>query len=1614
MKGKLLQKLIAVVLVMCMTLTNFIFVATSTVYALSATTQLEGGNIVFEAYFKNDNEKVTQKSASIKEGESLFVALELKAGKLQEAKIKIDNANFKIVDDKVSSKFINSINTKTNEIVLNEISYNDSKNGVIEIELPIKFEEAQTINTSYFEMENSISLSGKYINSSEIGKTINSDPISTKLRWTESTVKVGWNGSIEKIIALDDKVLVQAEIESTYKDLYFPKESEKVTISVPKVKGITPSYVVLADGEKLDTSKITDNITTQNITFVNDFKDGENIKWNKLGNTYKVIYVYDGITSLEEPLELKATVETKIFNRDAMTSEELNFDSKVLEGTISSVTAKSTSDNIYKGFMYANSNKTTYSEEYKIEMSYVNNLSTVFELQEDNFKTENAGTITTNNKTEYNKITINKENLIKILGDKGTLKLIPDNKSLSEITINKSTSADENGNIVIDYEKIKDSHNITVEVVSAQNEGTLKLAVEKSILGNAGYDKETLKTINAIETTVKSYTKGIEGQSTATATTQLKETVTEATLTMNNNNVLSTTTQNDIEFIATLKTGTMDTDLLKAPTVKIVLPEEVAKTELTSVSALYAEEELKIASSEVIEDGKAILVKLDGEQFNYNNKLVEGIKLTINAKITLKESAISRETKIEMKYTNENSVENEYTASTPVSIQAPYGVITKTVLNAEFENQNKGTQTIATSIVNNYEKSIESIAIIGTMPKIEVSREDFEKTIKDSFKTTVNDVNVKVEYSKDEENFDENFENAKLYKVIVENSKLESGEKITLTFKMDVAQILTNYKLAFVSDGSEQVQNLKIDKITSNLGDIEFKDLDEENKEPSEAKDPLQFTAVARTANNEVKDKDEVVEGQVIRYTYTLTNNTNKDMTNIKFTANHENVNVFEYKTEEQPDSLNPGHNTNFTIEKEIDGKSNFEYEIETLGAGQTRRITYQVRVKEDADQISNNAKVTGEDVEEKTIQTSNPVKEAQLKLELSSNVAQEYPVAKDLIFSTDFIVKNISDEKLENITVSYTIPKSFEYEDINEVEPTNNYTVIQKDKNILIFNIKELAPGAQKVMTVSLKAITDNEKKKTEFLKYSAVVNNKIYYSNESTVGVIARNNTNFEASQTTNVDTDTLKTGDNLIYTIKIKNVSDIKDVVMVSDNVPEAAVINKAYYTKGNETNQISEIANNTVTEHISLDAGEEASLNIETTVDESKTGKEEITNYATVIGNYTEKAIKTNEVTHKLQANIKEDSKKSEDGSQSEAEGTDSIVDGTSKDAKLESKVDIKQSISGVAWIDENKNGVRENTEKTLSGIKVSIANVETGKYVTDSNGDKIEITTNTNGEYKFENISNGKYIVVFTYDNTKYRNTEYRASSATDKTNSDIITSKLSTSNDDINYGVTDTLELNDESLENIDAGFIENEIFDLNLNKYVTKITVQNSSGTVVKQYSNEQLAKIEIDSRNLAGSTVLVEYTIEVKNEGEIAGYANEIVDYIPKDLTFNSQMNKQWYTSTDGNLHTTALAKELINPGESKTITLILTKTMTENNTGLTSNKAEIAKSSNELSVPDKDSKAGNSIQTEDDISTAEMIISIRTGLEFTIGIIIAIIAVTATGIIIYTKKRKEVSHE
>ena len=149
---------------------------------------------------------------------------------------------------------------------------------------------------------------------------------------------------------------------------------------------------------------------------------------------------------------------------------------------------------------------------------------------------------------------------------------------------------------------------------------------------------------------------------------------------------------------------------------------------------------------------------------------------------------------------------------------------------------------------------------------------------------------------------------------------------------------------------------------------------------------------------------------------------------------------------------------------------------------------------------------------------------------------------------------------------------------------------------------------------------------------------------------------------------------------------------------------------------------------------------------------------------------------------------------------------------------------------------------------------------------------------------------------------------------------------------------------------------------------------MQTVNGTKTTEYSKQQLVREEIQKKYLVGATVLVEYTMEITNVGELAGYVTQITDYIPNDMKFYSELNTQWYVGEDGNLYNTTLASTIINPGETKTIKLILSKTMTKENTGTTTNIVEISDAIN--------SKEYNDIELNNNQSKAEIIINTATG--------------------------------
>lgn len=67
--------------------------------------------------------------------------------------------------------------------------------------------------------------------------------------------------------------------------------------------------------------------------------------------------------------------------------------------------------------------------------------------------------------------------------------------------------------------------------------------------------------------------------------------------------------------------------------------------------------------------------------------------------------------------------------------------------------------------------------------------------------------------------------------------------------------------------------------------------------------------------------------------------------------------------------------------------------------------------------------------------------------------------------------------------------------------------------------------------------------------------------------------------------------------------------------------------------------------------------------------------------------------------------------------------------------------VERKVSGVAWFDNNHNGVRESTDRLLAGVNVTLLN-KNGKTVTSMNGKPCTTVTDQNGHYELSAIPGG--------------------------------------------------------------------------------------------------------------------------------------------------------------------------------------------------------------------------------------------------------------------------------
>jgi len=305
-----------------------------------------------------------------------------------------------------------------------------------------------------------------------------------------------------------------------------------------------------------------------------------------------------------------------------------------------------------------------------------------------------------------------------------------------------------------------------------------------------------------------------------------------------------------------------------------------------------------------------------------------------------------------------------------------------------------------------------------------------------------------------------------------------------------------------------------------------------------------------------------------------------------------------------------------------------------------------------------------------------------------------------------------------------------------------------------------------------------------------------------------------------------------------------------------------------------------------------------------------------------------------------------------------------------------------SISGTAWLDSNQNGRQDAGEPGIAGMPVILRTVQ-GQQI-------AEVRTDAQGRYEFTGLEAGEYIVVFGVDKARHRLTVSGQSSVA-----------MPFTDAGRRVYRTDTLEITDSNLRDINIGLIENEVFDISLNKYVERVTITNQAGT--RRYENfpdRNFAKVDVRARAIEGTVAVIHYNITVTNEGELAGTVEQIRDLLPPGLTFSADMNRGWVQTSDGNLINRELAGQTIEAGQSRTIELILTKTITSANQGRgTVNTAEIYEYSNEYGVANR---SGNSE------SNATVMVAVMTGgTAMYIWIVIVCMAILSTGVYVIQKK-------
>lgn len=1068
---------------------------------------------------------------------------------------------------------------------------------------------------------------------------------------------------------------------------------------------------------------------------------------------------------------------------------------------------------------------------------------------------------------------------------------------------------------------------------------------------------------------------------------------------------------------------------------------------------------------------KTLELKLKGTQTKYNNAAAKGATVVLTTDITLNTLTPTTNTQITAEITNGDSTVT--TVSTDVKYIAPSGVVTTNsmtgyngdekieVINGESQKALIATKseqkevTFTMNVINNYENTLDHVVVLGRTPFKDNKDVSTSLSLGSSMTmplasaitvTGVDASNITVYYSENGEATTDlsnsqngwttsvtDYTKIKSYMIVLNADYImDAGSSITFTYKATLPanldydqEVYENYGVFFnnnktsgtITDkaiatkiGLTTGSVAKLDaKLTSTIGE----GASVKSGETLEYELTINNTGVidAEDATVEIKLPPELsfIPQDGDDYSYKVP----EDEPEFNEEELQELESILQNATEDGIPVNNIDMEKYSNLLERID-KHDEEYDEDTetliIKIGNIKAnssLKKVLRFKTQSDETKKiEVKATvgyGDVIPIETNIVSNIIEKVYFDTQISSKYTNRkegenysFQVAlRSSQYNYDLEDESI-DNTRKNTVVTITLPDELEYDSIKLTR--FNEDTFEDDDITSTANVKV---SGRKV-TVKVGDV-DGERGKTlivntkvgklanEVYKKDVTVTSNVKADNTETENIddisVTINKPGINVAQTANIPAGTtISAGEDFVYTFTAQNLSDIYlNDVEFTDTLPTEVTFKylEIVYEDGTIDSSVDINSDGSINTKFYLSAGQKVTINVHV-VANSIENDTEISNKA----KFTHEDIgevETNSVSHTVK----------------HFEKTDVNVDPDDNNKET-------RKVIGTVWIDENKDGVKDANEQRVSGVKVLLLNNNTSNIAMNSNNEQCITTTGTDGSYMFNNVPQGKYSVIFFYDSANYSPTTYKKSGVSEEQNSDAIDKTVNYEGKDQIAAVTEEIVLSDTNKFNIDLGIVEDAKFDLKLDKIVQAITVNNGKNTTEHVY-NSKLAKIDFESKYSKTSSMVVEYKFTITNEGGIAGYVKKLADYLPTEFKFNSELNKDWYEGKDGVIYNASLANTIINPGESKEVTLILTKNMNgDDDFGLINNSAEIYETSNDYGALDIDSTPGNKATNEDDYSTANVLTSVKTG-DIVIYTTLIITIITIVGVGIYMIKKK-----